>query len=229
MASLVSLHLPKTAGSSFFQVLCQSFGDDCMKDYADLPVNTPCYKRNGKALLNGVLNGWRREEVACVHGHFLPLKYRFLPSARYITWMREPAERMVSHYYYWLRNYNPDEAGYMHARVVEENWSLERFCFSPEFRNVYKQFLWGFPLGKFDFIGITEFYEQDLRFFCKKFLMCDLPKQGVFLNENPDREGRSYFDDNVFYSEVKAFHAEDYAIYNQATRLRNSNPERCCG
>ncbi len=32
--------------------------------------------------------------------------------------------------------------------MVEEEWTLERFCLEPELKNLYSQFLWGFPLKK---------------------------------------------------------------------------------
>ena len=74
--------------------------------------------------------------------------------------MRDPVERLASHYHYWVRNYAPRSAGELHRRVVEEAWSLERFCLGPELRNVYSTFLWGFSLRRFGLSGSPSFMKR---------------------------------------------------------------------
>jgi hypothetical protein len=171
---LVSVHLPKTAGTSFGESLADCFGDRLFRDYADAPLNTPPLKRKLAAVLAGLRNlAAPPARFDCIHGHFLPVKYRWLPprrEPRFVTWMRDPVERLASHYQYWVRSYDPRTARPLHRRVVEEAWPFERFYRSPEMRNVYAQFLWGFPLSAFDFIGVTEHYDEDFRFFAESFL-----------------------------------------------------------
>ncbi len=108
----------------------------------------------------------------------MPVKYRLLGwrvPLQFVTWLREPVERLGSHYHYWKRHYNPENAGILHRRVVEEQWSLERFCLGPELQNTYCKFLWGMPLERFAFVGITEFYEEDLAYFSQNILGCFSP------------------------------------------------------
>ena len=70
---------------------------------------------------------------------------------------------MVSHYNFRVRNNEGGTAKEaLHRKVVEEKWSLEKFCFSPKMHNFYTQFLWSFPLELFDYIGITESFDEDL-------------------------------------------------------------------
>ena len=47
---------------------------------------------------------------------------------RFVTWLREPLQRLVSHYYYWQRSYDPaaDDTSSLHRRVVEEAWTLQK-------------------------------------------------------------------------------------------------------
>ena len=146
--------------TSFYKSLEQQFGDYLLKDYSDLPINTPVFKRKMTALHNCILNGVRSHNaVECIHGHFLPLKYLLLGSkkkVKFITWMRDPVERLASHYHFWKRSDDSDNAPALHRRIIEEGWSFERFCFSNELRNLYSQFLWGFPFNRFDFVGITK-------------------------------------------------------------------------
>jgi hypothetical protein len=157
---LISLHLPKTAGASFYGALHSHYGNNILRDYDDFPINTPAPVRNKSALKKCILNGiTAHKNVKCIHGHFLPLKNLLCRNAKFITWIRDPIERLASHYFYWLREYDHENAPPLQKKIVEENWSLARFCLSPELRNTYNQFLWGFPVSRFDFIGITEYYQ----------------------------------------------------------------------
>jgi hypothetical protein len=218
---LISLHLPKTAGSSFFASLKDHYGNHLLRDYADLPINTPVLKRNGNALTRCIVNGVKSyENIECIHGHFLPLKYLMFRDAKFVTWMRDPVERLASHYYYWLRNYNPDKAPLLQKKVVEEKWSLERFCLSPELRNFYSQFLWGFPIQRFSFIGITEYYETELEYFSKKILGTTLKSHGR--NINPSNKGVSYYEDKNLRVKVEQYHSKDVLLYKRALDIRTT-------
>ena len=110
---LISVHLPKTAGVSFGSALDRYFGGNVLRDYADRPLNSGTFQRNFKTLSLSVKNiaaGQKLAHLACIHGHFMPLKYRFLPVAQekqFVVWLRDPVERIASHYYFWLRDYVP--------------------------------------------------------------------------------------------------------------------------
>lgn len=166
---LISLHMPKTAGSSFLKAREAHFGERLLKDYDDIPINTPKYRRNARALSNCVSNRSNQlDGVDCIHGHFLPIKYYLFgrkTKATFITWLRDPVERLASHYLYWRQAYKPETSKPLHRRFMEENWSWERFCFGPEMRNFYSQFLWGFPLKRFNFIGIFEHFDENYQYF----------------------------------------------------------------
>lgn len=218
---LVSLHLPKTAGSSFLAALDEHFGKLVLRDYEDLPINTPPFQRKTNALTKCVAHILAPpRNVQCIHGHFLILKYRFCRNVKFITWMRDPIERLGSHYHYWIKNFNPETAGHLHKRVVEEKWSFERFCFSPEFKNFYSQFLWGFPIKKFHFIGITECFETEMDYFAENFLGSPLNVHRK--NVNDDRPAVSYFHDKRIRNLVAEYHSKDVLLYQQALKIQTS-------
>lgn len=219
---LISLHLPKTAGISFGRSLKDYFGDSLLTDYGDLPINTPVIKRKLKALQNCAINSAKSfHNIQCIHGHFLPLKYLSIGVRKdvyFVTWLREPVERLISHYYFWQKTYDVKTSPLLHRKMVEEDWSLERFCFAPELRNFYSQFLWGFPLSRFDFIGVTEYYEDDLRFFSEKFFKVRLVVHRENINRN--KENEVYPVDSNFRSRVEAYHKQDMTLYHQIKEKR---------
>jgi len=219
---IISVHLPKTAGSSFSAALEAAFSGKLVKDYQDYPINTASYDRNLTALKACIqygesgLNG-----IECIHGHFLPLKYLLCATRQdltFVTWMRHPINRLISHYFFWLRSYSPDTAQALHKKVVVENWSLETFCLSDELQNLYTKFLWGFPLELFDFIGITEYYREDLAFFGQQFLGGSLLRH-LKVNVAEKHEGLYELDKGLL-REIECHHNLDIALYQRALDMR---------
>jgi len=206
--------MPKTAGSSFRITLAKHYGDRLLLDYADYPIHTPAKLRNRKALQDASSNEIRHfNNFDCIHGHFLPVKYLPLKQhgAKFVTWLREPLARMVSHYNFWFRTYDSVSSQHLHRRVVEEKWSLERFCFSLEMKNFYSQFLWSFPLEHFDFVGITEHFSKDLECFSRQFLgntFSDEPRENIAPSDTSDTPLP-----NPLRERFMNFHSEDYGIY----------------
>jgi hypothetical protein len=219
---MISVHLPKTAGVSFSNALEDIFGQALLKDYEDYPINTDPYQRKLAALKASIEYGEIDfAHVPCVHGHFLPLKYLLLAERRkltFVTWMRHPVQRLLSHYFYWRRSYSPDTAKVLHRRVVEEDWSLEKFCLSPELANLYSQFLWGFPLEMFSFIGITEHYKEDLKFFSNRYLDNDL---GYYEENVGDKQREGYLINDDLCEKIELHHKLDMDLYRRALEIRS--------
>jgi len=168
--------------------------------------------------------GLKYRNTNCIHGHFLPYKYASfyaMKNVQFVTWLREPLDRLASHYLFWQRNYNANTTvGKLHKRVVQESWSFEKFCLSHEMQNTYAQFLYKFPITQFNFVGITEHFETDLRFFAKQFLGLDdvnIPTE----NKSPEKT-KDFFTDATFKKAVQDFHKIDLEIYHKALEMRAS-------
>jgi hypothetical protein len=216
---LVSLHLPKTAGTSFAAALQAQFGSGYRPDYEDFPMHTPPWPRRLRALRAGLrLRRIWDDGITCVHGHFLPLKYRCALAgrqARYATWLRDPVERVVSHYHFWRRDYDgTDPAQPLRNRMFAEDWSLERFALGPEMRNLYTQYLWGFDPRRFAFIGITERYDQDLERFSAVFGGGGAVRGHAL--RNPDRTDEAYAIADALRERLSEHHARDIDLYRWA-------------
>jgi hypothetical protein len=225
---LISLHLPKTAGESFSRTLSDFYGVRLGKDYADYPINTSVQTRNKQALHYTLDAAFQNNVTSsdCIHGHFLPLKYLqyndINPNANkrwFITWMRHPVDRLISHYYYWIERSALNSHASLHRRVVEEKWSLEKFCFAPELQNLYEQFLWGFPIRYFDFIGITEHYASDLQYFSSKYLNTN---SNMYSENRRSMEKKGYSISDSLRKKIELFHEKDMQLYARACEQRLS-------
>jgi len=223
---IISVHLPKTAGTSFAAALELRFGNKLFKDYDGYCVKnvTPLspiqdkYRANLKASLKIAKKSFTG--IECIHGHFFPIKYLLLSTLRdlkFVTWLRHPVDRILSQYHYWRKVYDKDTSDAFHKKIIEENWSLERFCLGPELRNHYREKLWGFPLEYFDFIGITEHYEMEIKYFAEHFLHTKLEPQ--WLNTG-DNMGKAYDISESFRNEIETYHAEDMSLYKRALQIR---------
>jgi Sulfotransferase family len=137
------VHIPKTAGTSFRKSMREIFGQSLVLDYGDKPLKVNRWKRNWRTWWEGRKSDQLGiDDNACIFGHYMPLKYSRLMQTRQcklVTWVRDPIARMVSNYnfifeHHRLRNLTPGQ-----SCVVDENWTLERFMFSPSYRNYSSQ------------------------------------------------------------------------------------------
>jgi hypothetical protein len=214
--------MPKTAGNSFLNSLRRAYGQALRLDYGDMAKLQEYFVSDSPGELCVPVSADRLDSIACVHGHFLAAKYGSFasdPRNRFVTWLRDPLQRLCSHYYFWRRSYDPTAAGPLFRRVIEEDWSLEQFCLSEEYRNIYTKYLCGFPPERFDFIGIVERYEDDLTYLGERLLGVDL--NAYEENRNTDAMGQ-YNVDSGLQAEIESFHRSDYELYRQALHARET-------
>jgi hypothetical protein len=212
--------MPKTAGSSFRESLQHHFGAALRLDYQDKPLDSPPEQAAEQALAYD-LQPADFADAGCVHGHFLVSKYAGLMDVmplQLVTWLRHPVQRLCSHYYYWRQDPGDQPITALRRQLLAEDWSLREFALCPRLRNIYSEFLHGMPLGSFSFVGISEFYGEDLQQFSQQFLGVDLQPQSV--NVGPRERGENYEIDTQLRAEIEAFHALDLDLYRSALALR---------
>ncbi|CAN0605984.1 unnamed protein product, partial [Ectocarpus sp. 12 AP-2014] len=81
----------------------------------------------------------------------------------------------------------------------------------------------GFPLSRFDFVGITEHFSEDMAEFASVYLD-DARGAPLERNVNSDRDQSAdapYIDDAGFRRAVEAHHKRDVALYKQALKMRD--------
>ena len=220
---LVSVHLPKTAGQTFGRILRNHYGPRFRLVKEDRPIHDAPTRRKWRALMGlAKLSGGALNEIDCIHGHFLPVKFLGVAAVRpvhFVTWLRDPVQRLISHYQYWKRTVPESLDFRLHHRMLAENWSLERFAMGEEMRNFYSQFFWGFPCEQLGFVGIVEHFDDDLAWFCQSFLGQQV--QPDIRNVNPEKGVReTYSLDPHLERDIRAFHALDVQLYDWSVMSR---------
>ena len=220
---IISVHIPRTAGSSFRAYLRSNPKISLQEDYGN-PIMVPSLVRNSFAILGRMKLSVKpvAKQIDCLHGHFLPVKYKGYLGAKnveFITWLRDPALRIRSQYDYCFQSNKAIDKSPFQNKVAREKWSFEAFYSDPRMQNLYSKFFWQFPLSNFDFVGIVEHYEEDFKIFCQRFFQDFNPK---FTYGN---RTLSFSVDDDSLEQIRRINKKDYAIYDKGLALRAKRME----
>ncbi|MFG1461529.1 sulfotransferase family 2 domain-containing protein [Xanthobacter sp. DSM 24535] len=220
---LVSVHVPKCAGTSLRLALERAYGGTAVFwDYAD-GVGNPTSAMNIDP--EGFFARWQAADWStfpyrAIHGHFHPNKYRTLPAKVRATFLRHPLTRLVSHYYFWQRRW---EHGSHPVRdyVNERNLSLEAFAHLPIIRYFYTRLYFrDVDMASFDFIGFCETATEDFaRLESALGMTLDLGRENM--NTTPEYAGalEEVHCDPAQTERLRALLSDDIAFY-EALRER---------
>lgn len=146
---IVSIHVPRTAGSSLWGQFSNAFGNEFLADYdhdplSDWPAQIRAPWPEGKRV---------------IHGHFRPERY--LNSITYlITFLRHPVPLVTALYCAWKR-IRPMHA--THSRFWRERPELITFASWRPIRSLMSEtYFGGFDMSRFNFIGTYEDRKEDL-------------------------------------------------------------------
>lgn len=165
----IFVHIPKTAGTSLLNAMTQRFGThNVLPQYGHRPPPENWIQgATEKALVKIRQQVWPHRYVV---GH-MPVtqymdaqdkgKYAKRLGYRYMTFLRNPLDRAISHYYYWHQINEPQNP--MWLQFHTEKWSLEHFLLSPHFTNFHMRFTRGLDIDAFDFVGVVEEFAQSMK------------------------------------------------------------------
>jgi hypothetical protein len=214
-APLVSVHVPKTAGTSLRMAFQSAFGQEqILLDYSDDPAD-PCsttrldphfYERRHVRALG---------PYRVVHGHFSPIKYAQLAPAVRIAFLREPVQNVISIYHFWRRYDVPGNAllDYMRTRRL----TLEEFARLPIMRYLYTSTYFGnVDMTSFDFVGDAAQYNEEV---VRLSALLGVPLATIRTNTGPERayageQGRD-LEDVSLRERLAVILADDVGFYQK--------------
>lgn len=225
---IISLHIPKTAGSSFRRHLRILFDNRIVFDYQGpyqlVDTTPPTLSIRIHRLVHQVrvrrLGRTRlRRDDRCIHGHLQLSRYRTrFPEARLVTWLRDPVQRVISHYYHWQER--PDMGHSTCRRLVRERLSLLDFAALPEMQNLQSRYLDGVPLDAFWFVGIQEYFDSMIQEFYR--LLGEVPVEVEAVNVNRRKRGPDYEIAPDERAQLEELNALDRQLYEQALQRNQS-------
>ncbi len=230
---IVSIHISKTAGSSFSVLLKEKFGAKLKFNWEIIPLEMPPLKRH---LYNSYLRFKyyyffnytdKLNNTECFHGHFMPYQFGFLKKRKdviFVTWLRDPIEHLISEYYHMKYREPLNKYAEFHRKFLKNNWSLEEFCFRKEMQNFYSNYFLGFSLQNFEFIGITEYFKEDYNYFAHRYLNIN-PIEIPYENKSSAKKKKKIEDPGLIKA-IKEFHKKDYDLYNYALEKRKERLQK---
>jgi len=208
---IISVHIPKTGGVSFRLILKHEFGDDLFIDYHQKPGSKQ-YRASPNPGYKTIPDNFK-----AIHGHFRAQKYvEKYPRVKYITWVREPISRIVSHYYYWKRN--PDMSNSTCKEMIDNNCSILDFSNMYEIINLQSFYLHPMNISEYYFVGLTEYYELSIDLFKK---VMGIYKDVSIPHENRNSPNKStiYKLESSVEEKIRKINSVDINMYNTAKEV----------
>ena len=113
-----------------------------------------------------------------IHGHFYYSKYMdFFTDAKYITCVRKPIDRLISHYYHLLDE--ADDKYWLYQEIRSGNLDLVDLAKIPGIGDVQSKYLEGRDIKDYDFVFITEKLPDSVYHFQ---LLFDFERNDEFMN-----------------------------------------------
>ena len=210
---IISLHIPKTAGTSFRNILLDVYGKNQL---ARFDINR---SRNAIEINQEKLIGELPENLAVLHGHFhyqdLIKKFILPPDLKLITWLRHPVKRVISNYLYLEKTLHKLVIPERHDLLIKMQKSLLEYASMEINRNRMSKHLRTVRLSELYFVGIVEHFSEDLQ---------ELAEELGWENYTEFQHNSTKTSENQFSKElikrIEELNADDIQLYHTALELR---------
>jgi len=216
MLELISIHIPKAAGTSFELTLKDVYGANAVFRIN----NTVRFRKT--AMYEAIKQKGVPQHIKVIHGHsnYDQLKSIInLPeNIPVITWLRDPVERTISNFNFRkrllhedLKEANVKDKTYRNLRDFERN--ILEYCSKDDQNNRMSHHLKGVHLEQLLFVGIVEHYTQDLAHLAKLLHWENFQEYKVNISAK-------HKVDTKIRKIIKRYNKVDYNLYKQALHLR---------
>jgi hypothetical protein len=155
---VISIHIPKTAGTTVGQVFSQCFNRRVLFDYDGYdkkPIINPELKQNIRFV---------RSYFDVLHGHFYAWKYfDAFADAKFVATVRHPVQRVISQYLHEL--YEDSPTSVYHHDLVSGRLDIVDFAGMDGIGDALFRHLAGRSLKDYDLFIVYENFELSLRLF----------------------------------------------------------------
>ncbi len=213
-AKVISIHVPKTAGTTFKKVLRQIYHPE--EIFFDYP-------HRGDLRHNMLTNP--KPGIKVIHGHFPSHKYDSkFPECRKIIWLRDPIKRLISLYFFWKTwQILVESDGENLAPVKESSLTFIEFAAKPEMQNIIKsKFVQEQKLTDFYFVGIQEFFSEDLHELKGMLNWSEYELETQNTNPYPEYKLllKEVLSNQEIVNKISVINQEDIELYREALSLR---------
>jgi hypothetical protein len=176
---LISIHIPKTAGTSLGYVLDHGLQRRVLWDYSDDYSTANAVQPELAANLDFVRSWFR-----AIHGHFFYTKWaETFPDARVITCLRHPVDRIISQYKHDLADALAGGSSWLLDPMARGEVDVVDYVrMSPDIGRAQVAHLTGRDIEDYDFVFLTEDLQRGLAAFCRRF---DFRRGDPFGNQVP--------------------------------------------
>ena len=215
--------MPKCGGTSVRLALEKLLGPDQLRlDYGGISGDSEVARH--QQLLKYIERPESLEAGCCVYGHFRPVKYLgdlgpHTDDILVFAILREPIDRLVSHYRYLLalnESGNP-----MRAALKDHQDDFAWFAMHSRLRNLYARHLYQVPVKRVTHFGVYEqldhAWTQIASLLRPGQRVFPLPKANATENHTSVIIPRPEISD-LLRSELEDQHAEDVALYKYVCR-----------
>lgn len=151
---IISIHVPKTGGTTFRSLLEETFRN------VNIQSCKPLFFRCRDEDKASVEINIDKITENVIHGHFTINQLKVKKHHFLLTWLRNPIDRVISHYFYWKNK--PDINMHPIEKMIKfEGLSLRDFSKMSCMKNVQTYFI-GSDISLFNFIGIMEEYDKSI-------------------------------------------------------------------
>ena len=200
---ILSIHIPKTGGSSFGEILKGVYGDKLWVNYDS--------QWNSKTSIHASIP----KEAECLHGHIEFNAFdNVYPESSKITWLRDPVERTISLYNHILNR--PDRENELIMEIYQNRPSLVEFSMIPWVSNQAMNYLRCAQPNDFKFIGFLEHFEESLGL-CAEILNWERVPRPVWINREKQKKTLTLSEEDT--KSIRENNSEEYEWRKEAKKL----------
>lgn len=198
----VSLHIPKTAGTTLESILLKQYGDRL-------------YRYNFEPeLLKTKKADWILENYDAIHGHFDINEFDLSAEGiRSFCFVRDPYDRVVSHFKYYNQNFIE---GPFSEKVHSGEVGFEAFAFSENMKNLQCRMMGQYVVDDFDLVGNSKDFNSYIPSI--EQLINARSKHAAIEQLNVSVKGSNGVNKPTenFMERFKKHHARDYEMFKRA-------------